>query len=197
MQQLILGLAIFLGVHAIRIFADGWRDARRAAMGEMAWKGAYSLLSLIGLVLIVVGYGQARLSPTVLWVSPTWAAHLAALLTLLSFVLLVATYVPGNAIKQRLKHPMILGVKVWALAHLLANGTLADLILFGSFLVWAVLCFRSARRREPAPATGRVSPLATALTVAIGLGAWAAFAMWGHAALIGVRPFAMMPAAGA
>lgn len=196
MQQLILGLAIFLGVHSIRIFAEDWRNARRAAMGEMAWKGAYSLLSLIGLVLIVVGYGQARLSPTLLWVSPTWAAHLAALLTLLSFVLLVATYVPGNAIKQRLKHPMILGVKVWALAHLLANGTLADLILFGSFLVWAVLCFRSARRREPAPVTGRASPLATALTVAIGLGAWAAFAMWGHAALIGVRPFAMMPAAG-
>lgn len=195
MQQLILGLAIFLGVHSTRIFAEDWRNARRAAMGEMAWKGAYSLLSLIGLVLIVVGYGQARLSPTLLWVSPTWAAHLAALLTLLSFVLLVATYVPGNAIKQRLKHPMILGVKVWALAHLLANGTLADLILFGSFLVWAVLCFRSARRREPAPVTGRASPLATALTVAIGLGAWAAFAMWGHAALIGVRPFAMMPAA--
>lgn len=194
MQQLILGLAIFLGVHSIRIFAEDWRSARRAAMGEMAWKGAYSLLSLIGLVLIVMGYGQARLSPTLLWVSPTWAAHLAALLTLLSFVLLVATYVPGNAIKQRLKHPMILGVKVWALAHLLANGTLADVILFGSFLAWAVLCFRSARRREPAPVMGRASPLATALTVAIGLGAWAAFAMWGHAALIGVRPFGMMPA---
>ena len=194
MQQLILGLAIFLGVHSIRIFAEDWRNARRAAMGEMAWKSAYSLLSLIGLVLIVVGYGQARLSPTLLWVSPTWAAHLAALLTLLSFVLLVAAYVPGNAIKQRLKHPMILGVKVWALAHLLANGTLADVILFGSFLAWAVLCFRSARRREPAPVTGSASPLATALTVAIGLGAWAVFAMWGHAALIGVRPFGMMPA---
>lgn len=197
MQQLILGLAIFLGVHSIRIFADEWRSARRAAMGELAWKGLYSLLSVVGLVLIVMGYGQARLSPTLLWVSPTWTAHLAALLTLLSFVLLVATYVPGNAIKLRLQHPMILGVKVWALAHLLANGTLADLVLFGSFLAWAILCFRSARRREPAPASRSASPLATALTVFIGLGAWAAFAMWGHAALIGVRPFAMMPAAGA
>lgn len=197
MQLLILGLAIFLGVHSVRIFAEGWRNARLAAMGEMAWKGVYSVVSLIGLVLIVKGYGEARLSPTLLWVSPTWAAHLAALLTLLSFVLLTAAYVPGNAIKLRLKHPMVLGVKVWALAHLLANGTLADVVLFGSFLAWAILCFRSARRREVAPAAGPASPLATALTVAIGLGAWAAFAMWGHAALIGVRPFGMMPAAGA
>lgn len=197
MQQLILGLAIFLGVHSVRIFADGWRSARRAAMGELAWKGVYSLLSAVGLVLIVMGYGEARLTPTLLWVSPTWAAHLAALLTLLSFVLLVAAYVPGNAIKLRLQHPMILGVKVWALAHLLANGTLADVILFGSFLVWAILCFRSARRREAAPAAATPSALATALTVAIGLVAWAAFAMWGHAALIGVAPFSMGPAAGA
>ena len=195
MQQLILGLAIFLGVHSIRIFAEDWRNARRAAMGEMAWKGAYSLLSLIGLVLIVVGYGQARLTPTLLWVSPTWAAHLAALLTLLSFVLLTAAYVPGNAIKLRLKHPMVLGVKVWALAHLLANGTLADVVLFGSFLAWAILCFRSARRREAAPAVGTPSALGTALTVVIGLVAWAAFAMWGHAALIGVAPFSMGPGA--
>ena len=195
MQLLILGLAIFLGVHSIRIFAEGWRNARRAAMGELAWKGAYSLVSLIGLVLIVKGYGEARLSPTLLWVSPRWTAHLAALLTLLSFVLLTAAYVPGNAIKRRLQHPMVLGVKVWALAHLIANGTLADLVLFGSFLVWAILCFRSARRREPAPSLGNPSALATALTVAIGLVAWAAFAMWGHAALIGVQPFSMGPSA--
>lgn len=195
MQLLILGLAIFLGVHSIRIFAEGWRNARRAAMGEMAWKGAYSLVSLIGLVLIVKGYGEARLSPSLLWVSPRWTAHLAALLTLLSFVLLTAAYVPGNAIKRRLQHPMVLGVKVWALAHLIANGTLADLVLFGSFLVWAILCFRSARRREQAPVAGAASPLATALTVVIGLTAWAAFAMWGHAALIGVQPFSMGPSA--
>lgn len=195
MQLLILGLAIFLGVHSIRIFAEGWRNARRAAMGELAWKGAYSLVSLIGLVLIVKGYGEARLSPTLMWVSPRWTAHLAALLTLLSFVLLTAAYVPGNAIKRRLQHPMVLGVKVWALAHLIANGTLADLVLFGSFLVWAILCFRSARRREPAPSLGSPSALATALTVAIGLVAWAAFAMWGHAALIGVQPFSMGPSA--
>ena len=195
MQLLILGLLTFLGVHSVRIFAEGWRNARRAAMGEMAWKGVYSVVSLIGLVLIVKGYGEARLTPTLLWVSPTWTAHLAALLTLVSFVLLTAAYVPRNAIKLRLKHPMVLGVKVWALAHLVANGTLADVILFGSFLAWAILCFRSARRREPAPVAGTPSALGTALTVVIGLVAWAAFAMWGHAALIGVAPFSMGPGA--
>ena len=194
MQTLILGLALFLGIHSVRIVAEDWRNARRAAMGEMAWKGVYSLISAAGLGLIVWGYGEARMSPTVLWQVPVWGSHLAALLTLVSFVLLVATYVPGNAIKLRLQHPMILGVKVWALAHLLANGTLADLVLFGSFLLWAVLCFRSARRRENAPAAKAASGMATVLTVLIGLSAWAAFAMWGHAALIGVQPFAMMPA---
>jgi uncharacterized membrane protein len=113
--------------------------------------------------------------------------HLAALLTLVAFVLLAAAYVPRNHLKARLGHPMILGVKVWALAHLLANNTVADLLLFGGFLVWAVLCFRAARRRqEAAPPAGTV--VNSALTVLIGAVAWAGFTFWGHAALIGVRP---------
>jgi len=193
MPYLILGLMIFLGVHSVRIFAEGWRQARLAAMGEMAWKGAYSLLSAAGLGLIAWGYGEARLTPTLLWPTPTWASHLAALLTLVAFVLLTAAYVPGNAIKQRLQHPMILGVKVWALAHLVANGTLADLILFGSFLLWAILCFRSARRRPLAAAGKPASGGATVLTAVLGVVAWLAFAMWGHAALIGIQPFSVMP----
>lgn len=189
MQALILGLVLFLGIHSVRIFADDWRSARRAAMGENAWKGLYSVVSAVGLGLIIWGYGQARQAPVVLWDTPTWTRHLAALLTLLSFVLLVAAYVPRNALKARLQHPMILGVKVWALSHLLANNTLADLLLFGGFLAWAILCFRSARRREPVTIAQASSAAATSLTVAIGVGAWAVFAMWGHAALIGVRPF--------
>lgn len=195
MQALILGLVLFLGIHSVRIFAEDWRTARRAAMGEMAWKGVYSVVSAVGLGLIIWGYGQARQTPVVLWDTPTWTRHFAALLTLLSFVLLVAAYVPRNALKLRLQHPMILGVKVWALAHLLANNTLADLLLFGGFLLWAILCFRAARRREPVGTAQAPSAVATSLTVAIGVGAWAVFAMWGHAALIGVRPFvAVAPA---
>ena len=191
MSLLILGLVLFLGLHSVRIFAEGWRATVRARLGEGAWKGLYSLLSLAGFALIVVGYGAARQSPVVLWPSPTWTRHLAALLTLPAFVFLFGAYVPGNAIKARLKHPMILGVKVWALAHLLANNTLADLLLFGGFLLWAVLCFRAARQRDRAAsvvyAPGRAGP--TVLTVLVGVAAWAGFAFWGHAALIGVRPF--------
>ena len=192
MQLLILGLLTFLGVHSVRIFAEGWRNARRAAMGEMAWKGVYSVVSLIGLVLIVKGYGEARLTPTLLWVSPTWTAHLAALLTLVSFVLLTAAYVPGNAIKLRLKHPMVLGVKVWALAHLVANGTLADLVLFGSFLAWAVANYAISRRRDRQQglAYGRGKAVATVLTLLLGVAGWALFAFGLHGLLIGIKPFA-------
>ncbi len=191
MTLLILGLALFLAVHSVRIVADGWRQRSIARLGEGAWKGLYSVLSIAGFALIVWGWGAARQQPVLLWVPPVWTRHLAGLLMLASFVMLVAAYVPGNAIKARLKHPMVLGVKTWALAHLLANGTLAALLLFGSFLVWAVFDFRSARQRDRAAGTaypgGRSGP--TLVTVVVGIVAWAAFAFWAHGWLIGVRPF--------
>jgi uncharacterized membrane protein len=188
MTILILGLLLFLGAHSVRIVADDWRTRQIARLGEGVWKGGYTVASLLGFGLIIWGYGLARLEPVALWTPWIGGRHLASLLTLVSFVLLVAAYVPGNAIKARLGHPMVLAVKVWALAHLLANHTLADLVLFGSFLVWAVLDFRSARRR-PAAAPVATSGVRTALVVVIGLLAWAGFAMWAHAAWIGVRPF--------
>jgi uncharacterized membrane protein len=188
MTILILGLLLFLGAHSVRIVADDWRTRQIARLGEGVWKGGYTVASLLGFGLIIWGYGLARLEPVALWTPWVGGRHLASLLTLVSFVLLVAAYVPGNAIKARLGHPMVLAVKVWALAHLLANHTLADLVLFGSFLVWAVLDFRSARRR-PAAAPVATSGVRTALVVVIGLLAWAGFAMWAHAAWIGVRPF--------
>ncbi len=190
MAWLILGLVIFLGVHSVRIVADGWRTRTVARMGLLPWKGAYALLSLLGFVLIVVGFGELRLTPVYLWQPPLPMRHIAALLTLVSFVFLVAAYVPGNAIKARLRHPMLLGTKVWALAHLLANGKLADVILFGAFLVWAILCFRAARQRDRAnpPLALPSSAVATGLTVVLGVAAWAAFAFWGHLKLIGVSP---------
>lgn len=190
MRYLILGLVLFLGVHSVRIAADGWRSAQMARLGENAWKGLYSLLSIAGFALIIWGYGQARLTPQVLWATPKGMAHLASLLTLIAFVLLAAAYVPRNHLKARLRHPMILAVKLWALAHLLANNTLADLLLFGAFLLWAVLDFRAARQRDRAtpPAPLPASAAGTAATVIIGLAAWAGFAFWAHAAWIGVRP---------
>ena len=191
MTLLILGLVIFLGAHSVRIAADDWRNRTRVRLGEGAWMGAYSLLSVLGLALIVWGFGVARQEPAVLWPKMLWARHPASLLTLLSFILIAAAYVRGNSIKARLHHPMVLGVKVWALAHLLANNTLADLVLFGSFVVWAVLCFRAARARDRA--AGTVYPAGTLgrtlITVVAGSLAWAVFAFWAHGVLIGVRPF--------
>jgi uncharacterized membrane protein len=181
---------IFLGVHSVRIVAEDWRTQTRSKIGENAWKGAYTLLSIAGFALLIYGFGQARQQPVVLWPAMGWTRHLAALLMLLSFILLVAAYVPGNSLKARVHHPMILGVKVWALAHLLSNNTLADLVLFGSFVVWAVLDFRAARGRDRALGTvypaGSLVP--TLVTVAVGVVAYGAFAFWAHAVLIGVKP---------
>jgi uncharacterized membrane protein len=166
MPYLILGLVLFLGVHSVRIVAEDWRTATRARLGENTFKGAYSVLSLLGLVLLIWGYGQARQEPVMLWLPPMWTRHVAALLTIPAFVL-------------------------WAFAHLLSNGMLADVVLFGSFLLWAALSFRAARGRDRAsgavPAPGRLGP--TLAVVFGGLLAWAVFAMWAHRVLIGVRIF--------
>lgn len=192
MSILILGLVIFLGVHSVRIVADGWRSAQIKRFGEGPWKLAYTLVSLLGFALIVWGYSLARYDPVILWTPPTAMRHVAALLTVISFILIFAAYVPRNSIKASVHHPMVVGVKVWAFAHLLANGTLADLILFGSFLIWAILSFSAARKRDRIAGTQYPSGTkkGTGLTVLVGLIVWVAFAFWLHDPLIGVHPFA-------
>jgi uncharacterized membrane protein len=191
MTLLIVGLVLFLGVHSTRIVAEDFRARQIARLGANGWKGLYTLASLAGFALIVYGFALARQQPVVLWATPAWLRHGAALLTLVAFVFVTAAYVPGNGIKARLRHPMVLGVKVWALAHLLANNSLADVLLFGSFMVWAVFSFRAARARDRAANTARPAGTLsrTLATLAIGAAAWAAFAFWGHDSLIGVRPF--------
>lgn len=191
MTVLILGLILFLGVHSTRILGEGWRTAQIARLGPNGWKGLISVLSIVGFVLIVWGFGMARQAPTFLWTVPAGLKHLASLLTLVAFVLVVAAYVPRNGLKAKLHHPMILGVKTWALAHLLSNNSVGDLLLFGSFLLWSVFSFRAARARDRA--AGTVYPAGTlagtVITVVVGLAAWAGFAFWAHAAWIGIRPF--------
>lgn len=191
MTLLILGLVLFLGMHSTRIVADDFRSAQVARLGVNGWKAIYSVISIAGFVLLVYGYGLARESPTVLFVPPPWMRHVTALLTIPAFVLLAAAYVPGTRIKRAVGHPMVAGVKIWAFAHLLSNGTLADVVLFGAFLAWAVFDYVAARRRDRAAgtvyATGPVARDVTA--IAIGLAAYVVFAFWLHAWWIGVRPF--------
>lgn len=187
---LILGLILFLGIHSIRIFADPWRTMQTEKMGEQKWKGICSLIAFIGFILIIYGYGQSSPSFTI-WSPPLWTWHITAALTLIAFILLAAAQVPKNGIKAKVKDPMVLGVKTWALAHLISNGSLTGIILFGSFLVWAILDFKSCRRRRSnslsVPAD--TSLMMTIATYAIGITAWFIFAIYIHQSLFGISPF--------
>ncbi len=170
MFVLILGLVVFLGIHSVRIAAPAFRERQVAAGGIGRWKGVYTLVSVIGLVLIVWGYGMARQTAPVLYEPPVFMKHLNLLLMLVSFVFLAASQLPAGRIKAALKHPMLVAVKVWALGHLLANGDLAALILFGSFLAWAVADRIAVKRRGDAgPAPGPAKWDAVAVLVGGGL----------------------------
>ncbi|MBN8712608.1 MAG: NnrU family protein [Xanthomonadales bacterium] len=190
MPILILGLLVFLGVHSLRVFADDWRTRQIARFGEKPWKGLFTLASLLGFVLLCWGFGLARAQPVLLYTPPLALRHLNALFTLIAFVLLAAAYVPRNHLKARFGHPMLLGVKVWAFGHLLATGMLHDVVLFGAFLLWAMVLYVVSRRRDRL--AGTVYPGATlggdAASVIIGVVAWAIFMLWLHLWLIGVNP---------
>lgn len=190
MTILIFGLILFLGTHSVRIFADPWRSAMIKNVGDGKWKGFYSLISILGFMLIIFGYGQARFENIQIWSPPLWTWHVTALISVIAFVLVSAAYVPNNAIKNTLKDPMILGVKTWAFAHLISNGSLSGILLFGSFLVWSVLDYRTCknRRGKLAGMTTESSVAMTLITLAIGLGFWTLFALYGHQALIGISP---------
>jgi uncharacterized membrane protein len=191
MSILVIGLVVFLGIHSVRIVAEEWRAAQIARVGENAWKLGYSVLSALGLALVIWGFGLARQAPVLLWHPPAGMRHAAALLTLVAFVFVAAAYVPRNFFKARFHHPMVLGVKAWAAGHLLANGTMADVLLFGSFLAWSVLAFIAARRRDRRAGTTYAPGTAggTLMAIVLGAVAWAVFAFWLHGRLIGVQPF--------
>ena len=190
MTLLLLGLVVFLGVHCIRIVADSWRTRMLSSLGEARWKGLYSVASLAGFSLLCWGYASARGDLTVLWSPPIALKHLTLLLMWLSWVLLVAAYVPGNSVQARVHHPMLLGVLLWSLAHLLANGRLVQVLLFGSFALWSLLCLRSCWQRDQASgkvyASGRALP--TVLVWVAGTVLYAVFLLWGHRWVTGVAP---------
>lgn len=192
MVWLILGLTLFLGVHSVSIVSPQGRHALAQRLGESGFKGLYTLVSLAGFALIVWGYGLAREAPVLIYTLPTGMRHLAALLMLPVFVLLFAAYLPGR-IQRAAKHPMLLAVKFWALAHLLANGMLADVLLFGGFLAWAVADRISVKRRAAAgllrsAPTRAGGPVNDAIALVGGLAVYAVFVLWAHAWLFGVRP---------
>lgn len=192
MRLFILGLVLFLGTHSVRIVADDWRTARILKSGERLWKLAFTIISIVGFLLIIQGYGHARQATPLLYTPPVWTKPVATLLVLPAFILVAAAYVKGTRIKARVGHPMILGVKLWAFAHLISNGTLADVVLFGSFLVWAVIDYIASRRRDRAAGTVyAIGPVSRDL-IAVGAGAlaWFVFGFFLHGPLIGVRPFA-------
>ena len=188
MSLLILGLVVFFGTHAISIVAPFWRDRVVFMFGAARWRLFYAAFSLLGLLLIIKGFALTRQSPIILYVPQLWTHRVAAVLLLPVFPLLLATYLPGR-ISAATKHPTLVAVKLWAVAHLLANGTLADLLLFGGFLAWAVAVRISLKRRTPRAVTGlEPLPVHDWLATIIGLAIYAVVVAWAHQRFIGVAP---------
>ena len=180
MSILIAGLILFLGVHSVSIVGSSWRAQVIEKIGEMPWKGIYSLLSIAGFALIVWGYGLARQTPVIVYIPPIWLRHVALLLLIAVFPLLLAAYFPGR-IKAITKHPMLAAIKIWAFAHLL--------VLFGSFLIWSVADRISMKYREPRDIPeARASKANDAIAVVGGLGLYVVFSLWLHQWLFGVPP---------
>ncbi len=190
MLLLVVGLLLFLGVHSIRIMADEWRTQVIARGGEKRYKGIYALMSVVGLVLIVVGYGLARNAPVLLWSPPNWTIHTNWLITFVAFIIFSLANRPGGPLKVALRHPMVIAVSLWAFGHLLANGTLADLLLFGGFLGWSLLAWRAALSRDRAAGTVPVpGPWSRDIGPAIaGVALWLLFFYFAHEWLFGVSP---------
>ncbi|MBO3761164.1 NnrU family protein [Ciceribacter sp. L1K22] len=193
MAILILGIILFIGTHSIRVVAPGLRTSMIEKLGPQGWRGVYSLLSILSIVVLVWGYATA---PVInVWFPPTWTAHLAVTLMLLAMICLAASSLPAGHIATKTKHPMVLSVKIWALAHLLANGDLASILLFVAFLAWGVVVRISLKRRERAGEPVLRSFVAARndlLAVVIGVAVWLAFLLKLHEWLIGVAPIPAM-----
>jgi len=187
MALLVAGLVVFLGIHSVAIFAPDLRTRARARWGEGTWKAGHGLISLIGFALLVYGFGVARQSPVILYLPPHWMRHVTFVLMLPVFPLMLAAYLPGR-IRAAAKHPMLAAVKFWAFGHLLANGMLADVLLFGGFLAWAVVDRISLKRRPQTIKTAPQGRFNDAVAVVLGLALYALFIGWAHLRLFGVSP---------
>lgn len=194
MTALVLGLVIFIGMHSVRIISDDFRTRQIEKVGISTWRAMYAAVSIVGIVLIVAVYSAARGAPQMIWYPPVWLVYVATAMTIPAFILMAASFVPGTRIRNRFGHPFVLGVKIWALAHLISNGMLADVLLFGMFLVWSVAAYASARRRDRR--AGTIYPVGPPqrdlIAVIAGVVVWIVFGLWLHRWLIGVAPLQMV-----
>ena len=191
MLLLVISLILFLGIHLTRVIAPGFRASVIAARGERAWTLGYTVASIATLVLVIYAFGEARQETGILYTPPVWMAHLASLLMLVAMICLVASLFPPGHIAAKTKHPMVLSVKIWAFAHLLANGETASVILFSAFLAWGVVLRIALKRRERRGELVRrpfVSARYDALAVGIGALVYLLFIWRLHVWLIGVQP---------
>ncbi len=186
MMVLVVGIVIFLGIHSVRILAPEFRDAQIAARGEGAWKGIYSLVSAVGLGLIIWGYALARPEAAFIYEPPTWMKHINLLLMLFAFISMMVANVPTGRLKPILKHPFLLAIKLWAFGHLLSNGDLASLVLFGSFLAWAIWDRIAVKRRGDFGPTVAGPVSNDVIAVVSGIALYLLFVWKAHEWLIGV-----------
>jgi uncharacterized membrane protein len=191
MLILVMGLVIFFFVHSVRLVAPNWREKSMAIHGEMRWKMRFGMITLIAVGLIVMGYSQARLEPVWLWFPPVWTRHLAGLLVLVALFFVGSALVPNTTMKKKVGYPMIIAIKIWAFAHLISNGSLADVILFGSFLVWSIVSFAVYRRRDRKAGVIRDQEAGVQFDLAaftFAMVTWFAIAFYLHQTIIGVSP---------
>lgn len=193
MLVMVIGLVLFFAIHLVPANVD-LKKGLIGRFGGTGYKAIFSLVSLLGLALIVLGFYKLQLHPgknPQLWIPPIWTRHLALALMLPAMIALVAAYVPSH-IHVMLKHPMLIAIKTWALAHLLANGDLASLVLFGSFLAFAVYDRISVKRRGDLGPLGKGSGpwINDVIVVVLGTALYAAIVLYLHELVIGVSPLA-------
>ena len=190
MLILIVGLAIFFAVHSVRLLIPDWREMAVTKAGLMSWRVRFGMLSLLSLGFIFMGYGQARLSPIWLWFPPVFMPHVTSFIMFVTLFFFCSAMVPKTTLRRITGYPLYLAVKLWAIAHLLSNGNLADVLLFGSFLIWAIVSFAIFRRRDRKAGVKAEESSIRFDLIAFGFAgvSWFAIVVFFHKAVIGVSP---------
>ncbi|MCW8356086.1 MULTISPECIES: NnrU family protein [Marinomonas] len=191
MLILVIGLVVFFCLHSVRLVAPHWRETIMQQHGAMRWKMRFGMITLLSTAFIVMGYLQMRVEPVWLWFPPVWTRHLAGLLVLVALFFAGSALVPNTTMKKKMGYPMLIAVKIWAFAHLISNGSLADVMVFGSFLVWSIVSFAVYRRRDRKAGVIRDFESGVQYDLAafaFAMVSWFAIAFYLHQAIIGVSP---------